>query len=55
MAHLRLIAVFCAGGTVSIAQLAAGMKITRQAVTKNLQTLAMASLVRNTKAGRKRR
>ena len=40
---------------MSIAQLAAGMKITRQAVTENLQVPAMAGLVRNTRAGRKRR
>lgn len=52
--RLRLIAVLCAGGAFSIAQLTSGMDITRQAVTKHLHVLADAGLVRDVKAGRER-
>jgi DNA-binding transcriptional ArsR family regulator len=52
--RLRLIAVLCAGGVMSIAQLTSGTDITRQAVTKHLQVLADAGLVRDIKAGRER-
>jgi len=52
--RLRLIAVLCAGGTVSIARLTSGTYITRQAVTKHLQVLAGAGLVRDIKVGRER-
>ena len=52
--RLRLVAVLCAGGAVSIAQLTAGTEITRQAVTKHLQVLAEAGLVRDLKVGRER-
>ncbi|MDR6535022.1 metalloregulator ArsR/SmtB family transcription factor [Variovorax soli] len=52
--RLRLVAVLCAGGTLSIAQLTAGTDITRQAVTKHLQVLADAGLVRDVKIGRER-
>jgi len=52
--RLRLIAVLCAGGAMSIAQLTAGTAITRQAVTKHLNTLAEAGLVRDVKVGRER-
>ena len=52
--RLRLIAVLCAGGAVSIAQLTSGTEITRQAVTKHLQVLADAGLVRDVKVGRER-
>ncbi len=52
--RLRLIAVLCAGGALSIAQLTAGTAITRQAVTKHLQVLAGAGLVRDLKVGRER-
>src|SRR3981081_4907020 len=53
--RLRLIAVLCAGGAMSIAQLTSGTQITRQAVTKHLQVLADAGLVRDLKVGRERR
>jgi DNA-binding transcriptional ArsR family regulator len=53
--RLRLIAILCAGGALSIAQLTSGMEITRQAVTKHLQVLADAGLVRDIKVGRERR
>ena len=52
--RLRLIAVLCAGGTMSIAQLTSGTDITRQAVTKHLHVLADAGLVRDVKVGRER-
>lgn len=52
--RLRLIAMLCAGGAVSIAQLTTGTDITRQAVTKHLQVLADAGLVRDIKVGRER-
>jgi DNA-binding transcriptional ArsR family regulator len=52
--RLRLIAVLCAGGTLSIAQLTSGTDITRQAVTKHLHVLAEAGLVRDVKVGRER-
>ena len=52
--RLRLVAVLCAGGTVSIARLTSGTQITRQAVTKHLHVLAEAGLVRDLKVGRER-
>lgn len=52
--RLRLIALLCAGGAASIAQLTAGTDVTRQAVTKHLQVLSQAGLVRDVKAGRER-
>ena len=52
--RLRLIAVLCAGGAFSIAQLTTNTQITRQAVTRHLQVLADAGLVRDFKVGRER-
>jgi DNA-binding transcriptional ArsR family regulator len=52
--RLRLVAVLCAGGAVSIAQLTSGTEITRQAVTKHLHVLADAGLVHDVKVGRER-
>jgi DNA-binding transcriptional ArsR family regulator len=52
--RLRLIAVLCAGGAMSIAQLTTGTDITRQAVTKHLQVLAEAGLVHDIRQGRER-
>jgi DNA-binding transcriptional ArsR family regulator len=52
--RLRLVAVLCAGGAMSIAQLTTGTDITRQAVTKHLRVLAEAGLVHDVKAGRER-
>lgn len=52
--RLRLIAVLCAGGAMSITQRTTGTDITRQAVTKHLRVLADAGLVRDVKAGRER-
>jgi len=52
--RLRLVTTLCAGGALSIAQLTAGTEMTRQAVTKHLQVLAQAGLVRDVKVGRER-
>jgi len=52
--RLKLIAVLCAGGAFSISQLTANTQITRQAVTKHLQVMAAAGVVRDTKVGRER-
>jgi len=52
--RLRLIAVLCAGGAMSISQLTSGTDITRQAVTKHLHVLADAGLVKHVKTGRER-
>jgi DNA-binding transcriptional ArsR family regulator len=53
--RLRLIALLCAGGAMSISQLTSGTKITRQAVTKHLHVLADAGLAYDVKVGRERR
>ena len=52
--RLRLVALLCAGGALSIAQLTANTNITRQAVTKHLRVLAQAGVARHMKAGRER-
>jgi len=52
--RLRLVAILCAGGAVSIAQLTSSTDITRQAVTKHLEVLAQAGLVHDVKVGRER-
>jgi DNA-binding transcriptional ArsR family regulator len=50
--RLRLVSRLCAQGPMSIARLTAGTHITRQAVTKHLQVLAGAGLVRGRRHGR---
>ena len=52
--RLKLVAVLCAGGVYSIAQLTATTDLTRQAVTKHLQVLADAGLVKDLRIGRER-
>ncbi|KRE92509.1 ArsR family transcriptional regulator [Frateuria sp. Soil773] len=52
--RLRLVALLCAGGAMSIAQLTLGTDITRQAVTKHLHVLADAGLVHDVRQGRER-
>ncbi|GAB3254785.1 ArsR/SmtB family transcription factor [Chitinimonas naiadis] len=52
--RLKLVAVLCAGGAFSIAQLTASTEISRQGVTKHLQVLADAGVVRDIKLGRER-
>jgi DNA-binding transcriptional ArsR family regulator len=53
--RLQLVAVLCAGGALSIAQLTANTNISRQAVTKHLQVLSDAGVARHMKTGRERR
>lgn len=52
--RLRLVTALCAGGALSIAQLTAGTAVSRQAVTRHLETLADAGLVRDVRQGRER-
>jgi DNA-binding transcriptional ArsR family regulator len=52
--RLKLIALLCAGGAFSIAQLTTTTEISRQGVTKHLLVLADAGLVRDLKMGRER-
>jgi DNA-binding transcriptional ArsR family regulator len=52
--RLRLIAALCVSGAMSITQLTSGTDITRQAITKHLDVLADAGLVRDVKVGRER-
>jgi DNA-binding transcriptional ArsR family regulator len=52
--RLKLVAALCAGGAFSIAQLTANTDISRQGVTKHLQVLAEAGVVRDLKQGRER-
>lgn len=52
--RLRLISMLCAGGAFSTTELTMTTEISRQAVTKHLQVLASAGLVRNLRVGRER-
>lgn len=52
--RLKLVAMLCAGGMCSIAQLTANTDISRQGVTKHLQVLADAGVVRDVRLGRER-
>lgn len=52
--RLKLVTLLCAGGAFSIAQLTATTDISRQGVTKHLQVLAEAGVVRDVKQGRER-
>jgi DNA-binding transcriptional ArsR family regulator len=51
--RLLLIAKLCQGKPYSIAQLTAGSRLTRQAITKHLRVLEGAGLVQSVRAGRK--
>ena len=51
--RLRLVARLSAGEPLSITELSAGTKLTRQGVTKHLHVLAHANLVHPRKQGRK--
>lgn len=53
--RLRLIGQLSRGETSSIAELTAGSKLTRQAVSKHLRVLADAGLVHGTREGRETR
>jgi DNA-binding transcriptional ArsR family regulator len=52
--RLRLVSRLSAGGPASIARLTAGSSVTRQAITKHLEVLAGAGLVRSRRRGRER-
>jgi DNA-binding transcriptional ArsR family regulator len=55
MTRLHIVTRLCAGAPLSIAQLTEGGRITRQAVSKHLDVLAEAGLVRDLRSGRERR
>jgi DNA-binding transcriptional ArsR family regulator len=52
--RLAVIARLCTEGPLSIARLSEGAAVSRQAVTKHLETLAQAGLVRDARLGRER-
>jgi DNA-binding transcriptional ArsR family regulator len=52
--RLAIVARLCSGGPQSIAHLTEGSDVTRQAVTKHLNVLAEAGLVRGVRRGRER-
>ena len=52
--RLKLVAVLCADGIFSIAQMTANTDISRQGMTKHLQVQADAGVVRDVKRGRDR-
>jgi len=52
--RLKIVAALCSGGAYSIAQITASTEISRQGVTKHLQVLAGAGVVRDMKMGRER-
>ncbi len=53
--RLALVSKLVSGEPASIAQLTAGSRITRQAVTKHLRVLQRAGIVRGVRAGREHR
>jgi len=52
--RLRVLSRLCSEGPLSITSLSAGTTVTRQAITKHLQVLAHAGLVRDHRHGRER-
>ncbi len=52
--RLRVVARLCVDGPLSITHLSEGARVTRQAITKHLQTLSDAGLVRGRRHGRER-
>ncbi len=52
--RLRLLVRLAAGGPGSIAQLSANARVSRQAITKHLEVLSEAGLVRGSRRGRER-
>jgi DNA-binding transcriptional ArsR family regulator len=52
--RLSLVGRLCADGPLSIARLTEGADVTRQAITKHLDVLAGAGLVRDVRVGRER-
>jgi DNA-binding transcriptional ArsR family regulator len=52
--RLRIVTRLCSDGPLSIARLADGARVSRQAVTKHLRALEEAGLARSSRAGRER-
>jgi DNA-binding transcriptional ArsR family regulator len=52
--RLAVVARLCTDGPLSIARLSESVAVSRQAVTKHLETLAEAGLVRDARFGRER-
>ena len=52
--RLQIVARLCGDGPQSIARLAKGARVSRQAITKHLQVLEHAGLARGSQAGRER-
>lgn len=52
--RLHVVARLCAGGPLSIARLTEGSRVSRQAITKHLDALSEAGIVRSERAGRER-
>jgi DNA-binding transcriptional ArsR family regulator len=52
--RIRLVARLCNDGPLSIMRLSKGAGVTRQAITKHLEVLAGAGLVRDNRIGRER-
>jgi len=52
--RLLLISRLCNDGPISITRLTNGTNVTRQAITKHLEVMWKAGLVRNTRRGRER-
>lgn len=52
--RLAVVARLCTDGPLSIARVSEGVAVSRQAVTKHLETLAEAGLVHDTRVGRER-
>ena len=52
--RLRVVARLCSAGPLSITHLSEGARVTRQAITKHLETLSEAGLVRDRRHGRER-
>jgi DNA-binding transcriptional ArsR family regulator len=52
--RLSLVSRLCGAGPMSITRLTAGCDVTRQAVTKHLEVLAEAGVVRDLRQGRER-
>jgi DNA-binding transcriptional ArsR family regulator len=53
--RLALVARLCSGQPASIAQLTAGSRLTRQAITKHLRVLQRAGIVHSVREGRESR
>ncbi len=52
--RLQIVARMCGAGPMSIARLADGASVTRQAITKHLHALEEAGLARSSRIGRER-